>query len=405
MAHKAPIIVIGNGLTAKVMCVALDYFDLEYARLIPSKNDFEDARTTTINLASKKMLSNLDLWSFSAVNSTEIRDILVSQKIFGKDCFYKKTGPFSLRFSLDEKPMAWTIENNSLLESCYKLNSRSPAQTFVYEEALHFDYSPESVKIKDTKGEEWKAELLVACDGANSPTRKATRLRTNSLAANQKAIICRINLNQNHNNRAFQRFLPDGPIAVMPIGEKEGALVWSLTDSVADTILNMNEREFIYQVKEALGEGFYKISLNSERTYWPLNPSVTRSMGQPGLLLAGDSSHSVHPLAGMGFNLALADIAVICDCLNAARNTGLSFSHPSILAEYKAKRWAEIEAIIGVTQGLNRLFSYKSFQRKILPVGILDLGLSAFDMLPIKKQISHIATGGFLTSASLFLDM
>jgi 2-polyprenyl-6-methoxyphenol hydroxylase-like FAD-dependent oxidoreductase len=128
-------------------------------------------------------------------------------------------------------------------------------------------------------------------------------------------------------------------------------------------------------------------------------------MGQPGLLLAGDSSHSIHPLAGMGFNLALGDIAVICDCLDSARNNGLSFSHPSILTDYQAKRRVEIEAIIGVTQGLNRLFSHKSFQLKLLPSGLIDFGLGVMDMLPIKKQLTQIATGGVLTSARLFSDI
>ena len=128
-------------------------------------------------------------------------------------------------------------------------------------------------------------------------------------------------------------------------------------------------------------------------------------MGQPGLILAGDSNHSIHPLAGMGFNLALADIAVICDCLDSARKNGLLFSHASIIAEYRAKRRIEVEAIIAVTQGLNRLFSYNSFQSKILPSRLINFGLGLMDILPIKKQISYIASGGILTSAKLFSDI
>ena len=198
--------------------------------------------------------------------------------------------------------------------------------------------------------------------------------------------------------------MPDGPIALMPVNAQEAALVWSLTNAVADAIFEMPENEFTRRVIDALGDGFNELTLNSKREIWPLNPSITRSMGQRGLLLAGDSSHSIHPLAGMGFNLALADIAVICDCLDTARNNGLSFSHPSILAEYQAKRRVEIEAIIAVTQGLNRLFSYESFQLKLMPSGLIDFGLNVMDMLPIKKQLTQIATGGVLTSASLLSE-
>ena len=191
----------------------------------------------------------------------------------------------------------------------------------------------------------------------------------------------------------------------MPIKAQEAALVWSATNKVADTLSEMSDSDFTYQVREALGDGFSALAINSKRGIWPLNPSITRSMGQPGLLLAGDSSHSIHPLAGMGFNLALGDIAVICDCLDSARNNGLSFSHPSILTDYQAKRRVEIEAITGVTQGLNRLFSHKSFQLKLLPSGLIDFGLGVMDMLPIKKQLTQIATGGVLTSARLFSDI
>ena len=80
MAHKTSILVTGNGLTAKVMCAALDYFNLEYTQLAPARNDITDTRTTTINLASRRMLSHLNLWSFSPEFSTKITEILVSQK-------------------------------------------------------------------------------------------------------------------------------------------------------------------------------------------------------------------------------------------------------------------------------------------------------------------------------------
>ena len=153
------------------------------------------------------------------------------------------------------------------------------------------------------------------------------------------------------------------------------------------------------------GDSFKKITLCSEKKIWGLKPSVTRSMGRPGLILAGDSNHSIHPLEGMGFNLALSDIAVICDCLSSARKNVLSFSHPSILSEYRARRRLEVEAIIALTQGLNRLFSYNSFKFKTFPSSLTNIGLGIMDSLPIKKQLAKIAAGGVLPSASLFSDV
>ncbi len=256
-------------------------------------------------------------------------------------------------------------------------------------------------------GEEFKtnSKYLLACDGANSAIRESAGLRSTSMAANQEAIVARINLNRLHHNFAVQRFLPDGPLALMPIRTQEAALVWSLSKTKSANIFNLSEGEFKRKIINALGDSFKKITLCSEKKIWGLKPSVTRSMGRPGLILAGDSNHSIHPLAGMGFNLALADVAVICDCLSSAKKNGLSFSHPSILSEYRARRRLEVEAIIALTQGLNRLFSYNSFKFKTFPSSFTNIGLGIMDSLPIKKHLAKIAAGGVLTSASLFSDV
>ncbi len=405
MNQQTPIIIVGSGLTAEVMCSALNHFNLEYIRLLPKKTIFTDIRTTTINIASQKMLSRLGLWSFSENERTEITNILVSQNKFGANCFDRVANPYSLSFSLDGRPMAWTVQNSSLLEICNSKNAKSSSSIEIYEGNLNFLYRNNGVTITDICGKKWQSDLLIACDGANSQARKAAGLYTKYLVANQKSVVTRVNLNRLHNNIAFQRFLPDGPIALMPVRTQECALVWSLSNINANAIYDLSDTEFETQMINVLGDAFKDIKVSSQRNIWTLKPSITRSMGKSGLILAGDSNHSIHPLAGMGFNLALADIAVICDCLINARKNGLLFSHASILAEYRARRRVEVEAIIGATQGLNRLFSYNSFQSKVLPSSLINIGLGIMDILPMKKQISHIACGGVLTTATLLSDI
>ncbi len=404
MAQKIPIIVLGNGLTAEVMCKALDYFNLEYARLLSQTPFLNDNRTTTINVASQKMLSRLNLWSFSAEEKTEITNILVSTNKFMTDCFDRVVDLYSLSLSLKNQPMAWTLQNRSLFETCHNQSAKSPPNVEIYEGDLRFFHNNNNVTIIDTSGKQWLSDLVIACDGADSHARKAAGLRRTSMVANQKAIVARVNLNRLHNNIAFQRFLPDGPIALMPVKEKEAALVWSLSNTKANAAFKLSDADFERQIINVLGDAFKDIRVCSERNIWTLKPSFTKSMGRPGMVLAGDASHSIHPLAGMGFNLALADIAVICDCLDNARKNGLSFSHSTILTEYRSRRRVEVDAIIGITQGLNRLFSYNSFQSKIFPSSLTNIGLGLIDILPIKHQISHLASGGILTSARLLSD-
>ena len=404
MAQRIPIIVLGNGLTAEVMCKALNYFNLEYLQLLSQKPLLNDSRTTTINTASQKMLSRLNLWSFSEDEKTEITNIIVSTNKFMVNCFDRVVDLCSLSLSLKDQPMAWTLQNSSLFEICHKQNAKSPSNVEIYEGDLSVLNDYNNITITDNNGKQWQSDLLIACDGADSQIRKSAGLQRTSMIANQKAIVAKVNLNRFHNNIAFQRFLPDGPIALMPVKEKEAALVWSLSNTKANTTFNLSDEEFEWQMINALGDAFIDTKICSERNIWTLRPSFTRSMGGPGIVLAGDASHSIHPLAGMGFNLALADIAVICDCLDDARKNGISFSHASILAEYRSRRRVEVAAIIAITQGLNRLFSYNSFQSKIFPSSLINIGLGIMDILPIKNQIARVASGGILTSARLLSD-
>ena len=127
-------------------------------------------------------------------------------------------------------------------------------------------------------------------------------------------------------------------------------------------------------------------------------PHFCPRISKPGFILAGDTGHALHPLAGMGFNLALADVAVLLDCLQNATSKGLTPSHASVAIEYQSRRIPEILALTFATQGLNTLLTRKSGPL----YHMASIGMSVLGQVPAKRLLSDIAMGGWLASAPLF---
>jgi 2-octaprenyl-6-methoxyphenol hydroxylase len=161
--------------------------------------------------------------------------------------------------------------------------------------------------------------------------------------------------------------------------------------------LTVDETTFEAACLEAFGPGLGYLRLAAKRLVWPLRPSWRRRITAPGLVLAGDAAHAIHPLAGQGYNLALADAAVLADLLIENRRRGLPASHLSLRQAYAAARWRERAAMTMATSGLNSLFSNA-------PAGVrrlAGLGFAVLDRLPVKTIFSDIAAGGQLAEAAL----
>jgi 2-octaprenyl-6-methoxyphenol hydroxylase len=183
---------------------------------------------------------------------------------------------------------------------------------------------------------------------------------------------------------------------LMPHGPHRASLVWTLTKGEADRILAVDETEFSNLLLAAFGDTLGGLKLDSRRLIWPLKPTITRQMTSNHLVLAGDASHAIHPLAGQGYNLALGDAAVLTDCLARARARGLSAGHRSVESDYLAGRKLEVTAMTAMTSGLNRLMS---FQPAIAKAAGAGMGL--VNTSPVKTLFQKSAMGGHLARANL----
>ncbi len=244
----------------------------------------------------------------------------------------------------------------------------------------------------------WTSDLIIACDGPHSQLREQAGLKTYSQRRGQSAIVTNINAARPINNSAWQVFLPEGPLAIMATGPHQGSVVWTVRDDTAQSLSQLSETDFNQALRSAFGPQLGRLSVTGDRLIWPLQPNYVPKLSAPGFLLVGDSAHALHPLAGMGYNLALSDGAVLLDCLQQAGKRGLPSGHISVTQSYERRRRKEILAMTSATQILDRLLSQ--------PAGPLsamaNIGMSVLGRSSLRHLFSKIAMGGILAPAPLF---
>ena len=404
------IVVVGAGLTGVMTALALSHcgygslsapavtlIDRANPTDAQAKNATRDHRTTTVHAAGVAMLNALDVWPLVAKNATPISRIKVAhgQPHRGR-LNQRQRSEFLLEWQSDETPMAYVVSNQHLIDALYDRLAARPIIQITGHEVTEFDPGNDFARLQFERRPDLSCQLVVACDGANSKLRDYGSIRTFREPHRQTAIIANLKSERDHENTAFQRFLPGGPIALMPHGVRRVSLVWSLPKSEASRILALDEDEFASLVMIAFGETLGGLELDGPRLSWPLKPTITCKMTSHNLVLAGDASHAIHPLAGQGYNLALGDAAVLADCLADANRRGLNAGHRSIRSEYSNRRRLEVTAMTAMTSGLNQLMSFQPTIAKIIGAGMGFMNRSS-----LKALFQKSAMGGQLTQANL----
>ncbi|KAJ7513460.1 hypothetical protein O6H91_23G025300 [Diphasiastrum complanatum] len=285
--------------------------------------------------------------------------------------------------------------------------------------------APSWAKVQLDNGRRLQTRLVIGADGGRSKVRNFAGIDTTGWKYNQQAVICTIGVETEHFT-AWQRFLPTGPLALLPLGGKFSNIVWSTTPEKAESLKSLTSEQFVNAVNRALTEDYGPkpqsgsvhhlmskilspftggstpsveedfmfppkvISLESQRLSFPLSLSHANKYVAHRLALVGDAAHTVHPLAGQGVNLGFGDAASIANILSEAITFGEDIGERSVLQRYEKERMSANVLMMAILDGFQRVFSVDFGPFNVVRAG----GFSTVQNFgPLKKLITSYAMG------------
>ncbi len=397
------IAIVGGGMAGTIAAYGLAKIGLSVALIesiepiAPQSVSF-DSRSVALSASSVQILSGLGLWNNIAHLACPIDDIHVSEvgqfgfvRMNAKNAGVKAMGqviPLDLA-----GPLLW-----QQLANLPSLTTYCPYQ--VENLAIENDLNSAKLSIKSNDGnqQEISASLVLAADGTFSNIAKNQGLTTKRVPYNQVAIIANIKTDKPHNNKAFERFTSSGPLALLPLPQNQMSLVWCHKPEQAEQLMAKTEHEFIAQLQQAFGFRLGKITQVSERVCYPLSSHWAEKHFSQHLLLMGNASHTLHPIAGQGFNLGLRDIAILLEQVSDAINNKQPIFEQRFLSNFVTSRQSDWSQTHLATDSLARLFSNEFYPLTITR----NKGLASLNRLPlIKNKFAQMAMGYSNNNAKL----
>lgn len=377
--RQVDILIVGGGLAGATLMLALR--GLGYSSLLIESKEFEDkinpdfdARSLALAPASIRILSMLGVWNLLQEYASPIQKIHVSdQHRFGAARLHAQPN----------NPLGAVIEMQYINRALHRLLNKehilAPATL------RHIDTTGHQATVQTTFGElVINAKLIVAADGATSTVRSLSKMPVTIKKYNQQAIVANIGLIKKHQYQAFERFTSEGPLALLPMHDNKMSLVWAMSPQKAHHLLAADDQQFLRALQKAFGYRLGRFSKVGARFSYPLQQSIMPQQVKWPLVFVGNAAHTLHPVAGQGFNLGLRDVAALAQCI---AQYGLN---KAMLTQYLALRLSDQKSIIGFTNSLISIFT-----SRIPGVSLArDLGLIVLDnSTTLKNWLSRYAQG------------
>jgi 2-octaprenyl-6-methoxyphenol hydroxylase len=379
------VLIAGGGLIGASLAVALAPLALRIvvveAQLPASAaQPSYDDRSTAVSEGSRRILSAIGVWPRVATAATAIRSIHVSDR-----------GRFGMtRLEAAEhgvSALGYVVENRVLGAALWQRLTVSPAIEVIApgrvldaepgEDAAH-------VSIEDAGGarRSLATRLLVVADGAHSSLRERLGVGAERRDYGQVAIVVNVTPRRFHQHVAYERFTDSGPLAFLPTTNGRCAVVWTVWAEEADEILALDDAAFLARLQELFGHRLGALLQAGRRSAWPLELVTAEQQTGRRFAVLGNAAHSLHPVGGQGFNLALRDVAVLAELIADAVAKDADVGAKAILTGYAAWRHDDQARSVGFTDGIVRLFT-----NPFTPVkAARGAGLVALDLLPFAKE-------------------
>ncbi len=348
-----------------------------------------DGRASAITATSKRMFKALGIWPALVGDAQPMEKIVVTDSKLDAPA-----RPALLQFGEPDfpgEPSAYMIENRHLYAALYDhvvAQGRVQLITSARAKEVAFEAGHAAVHLEDDAV--LKAPLIVAADGRGSRLRAAAGIETVNWSYPQSGIVTTVEHAKPHQGRAEENFLPAGPFAILPLKGNRSSLVWTEDTDVAARIMELDDDGFHAELVRRFGAHLGEVTPVGPRFSYPLSMHVAKSYVAPRITLLGDAAHGIHPIAGLGFNLALRDVAALADVLQSKARLGLDIGSEAVLEDYESWRRFDNLKVALMSDVLNRLFSNDNQALR----AARDLGITVVNQLaPLKRFFMREAAG------------
>ncbi|MDH4023027.1 MAG: 2-octaprenyl-6-methoxyphenyl hydroxylase [Gammaproteobacteria bacterium] len=392
------ILIAGGGMVGASLAVALAGLPLRVllVEAIPAGSPGQpsfDARTTALSRSSQHILQALRIWPAVATRATPILKIHISER--------GRLGTAVIDADDDGgEALGYVIENRLLgaelwrvLRGSPNITVRSPATVIaVSDSADALQVEVEQAGAMTGPTSTIRTRLLVVADGARSTLRASLGIAARTRAYEQVAIVGNVSVeNPGAGTVAYERFTPDGPLALLPAGGDRYVFVLTRRDTAADAVAALPDSAFLGLLQQEFGFRLGRFQRVGVRSRYPLELVEAEAVTSRRVVVVGNAAHGLHPVAGQGYNLGLRDAAALAELVAAEmRRTeaGPDPGRESLLADYATWRRPDQRKVVAFTDGLIRLFD----RTNLGP--LRGLGLLLFDTVPGAKRLLARETMG-----------
>ncbi len=389
MEIETDVLIIGGGLVGGPLACALAAAGVSVS--VVDAEDPEtavapefDGRASAVALAPQRVLAAIGLWPEIAPYAAAIEQIRVSDG----------PSPLFLHYdhrTLGDEPFGWIVENRAIRRAIMHRMAELPLlKLFAPARLVDLQREADRVVAQLADGTRLSAALAVAADGRASPTRVAAGIGISRWDYGQTAIVCTVAHSRPHHGVAQERFLPSGPFAILPLPGNRSSVVWSEKSHLVPAIMAQDDEAFRRELETRFGDFLGGIALEGPRFAYPLSIQFADAYTAHRLALVGDAAHGMHPVAGQGMNMGLRDVAALAEVLVEAKRLGIDPGNATVLNRYTRWRRFDNMLMLGITDGLVRLFSNDFGPLRLAR----DLGMAAIDRVaPLKRFFMRHAMG------------
>ncbi|SEM37560.1 2-octaprenylphenol hydroxylase [Luteibacter sp. UNCMF331Sha3.1] len=382
--------VVGGGMVGAAASLALARAGFSVALVDArepaawSATDEIDLRVVGLAPSSVALLDGLGVWdTIRAARASAYERMVVWDAENGA----------TLRFDAADEArdvLGYIVENGLVQASLWQALDDAGVRRIVPAEVVGYAMREDRAQLDLADGQIVSARLVVAADGAESPLREMVGIGTHGRDYAQRGVVAHVATARPHERTAWQRFLPTGPLAFLPLDDGRCSIVWSLPDVEAKRVMALDDGAF----RDALGVAsdfrLGPILSVSRRAAFPLRLKLADRYEVGRLVLLGDAAHAVHPLAGQGVNLGLRDVAELRDTLVDARDAGRDIAATHVLRRYARRRRSADGLDAWSFDALARVYAWKASPL----VTARGVGVRVLDALgPLKRRLARHAAG------------